>query len=200
MSRIPTAAAVLALAAVPAGAATYTIDKTHSEASFQVRHLVTQARGTFGDFSGTIQFDHQSPQNSVVQFTIVAATIDTAVPDRDQHLRSADFFDVARYPQISFRSTRIAPSGTDTFLVTGQLTMRGVTKEITLPVTYAGEVRDPWGNTKAGFSTETTLDRKDFGIVWNAALDQGGVLLGDQVKISINLEAKLEQPAPQPAP
>jgi len=120
--------------------------------------------------------------------------------DRDQHLRSADFFDVARYPQITFRSTRIAPAGNDTFLITGQLTMRGVTKEITLPVTYAGDVRDPWGNTKAGFSTETTLDRKDFGMVWNAALDQGGVLLGDQVKISINLEAKLEQPAPQPAP
>jgi polyisoprenoid-binding protein YceI len=200
MSRIPTAAAVLALAAVPAGGATYSIDKTHSEASFQVRHLVTQTRGTFGDFSGTIQFDHQNPQNSVVEFTIEAATIDTAVPDRDQHLRSADFFDVARYPRITFRSTRIAPSANGTFLVTGQLTMRGVTKEITLPVTYAGEVRDPWGNTKAGFSTETTLDRKDFGIVWNAALDQGGVLLGDQVKISINLEAKLEQPPPQPAP
>jgi polyisoprenoid-binding protein YceI len=203
--RHSTAAAVAAvslLSALPAqsaDAATYSVDKTHSEASFQIRHLVSKVRGGFEDFSGTIQLDRQNVERSSVEFTIAAASIDTAVPDRDAHLRGADFFDAEKHPEITFSSTRVVPDGEDRFQVTGDLTMRGVTRQITLPVEYTGEVRDPWGNVKAGFETGTTLNRKDFGMIWNAALDQGGVVLGDEVKITINLETKLEEPAKQAA-
>ncbi len=191
--------AVSLLSALPSEAATYTVDKTHSEASFQIRHLVSKVRGGFEDFTGTIQLDRANLERSSVEFTIAAASIDTAVPDRDAHLRGADFFDAEKHPEITFKSTRVVPDGEDRFQVTGDLTMRGVTKQITLPVEYTGEVRDPWGNTKAGFETETSLNRKDFGMVWNTALDQGGVVLGDEVKITINLETKLEEPAKQAA-
>lgn len=195
MRHATAAAAVLALAAtLPSSAATYTIDTSHSEASFQIRHLVSKVRGGFEDFSGTIQLDRANLERSSVEFTIAAASIDTAVPDRDAHLRGADFFDAEKHPEITFRSTRVVADGKDRYRVTGDLTMRGVTRQITLPVEYTGEVRDPWGNTKAGFETETTLNRKDFGMIWNAALDQGGVVLGDEVKVTINLETKLEEP------
>src|SRR6185295_3137577 len=116
------------------------------------------------------------------------ASIDTNVPDRDKHLRSADFFDVEKFPEITFKSKSIKATGKDAYNVTGTLTMHGVSKEVTLPVTFQGEAKDPWGNTRAGFGTSTTLNRKDYGIVWNKALDAGGALLGDEVKVEINLE------------
>jgi polyisoprenoid-binding protein YceI len=172
---------------------TYAIDKAHSEAAFQVRHLVTKVRGRFADFDGAVRIVANSAEKSSVEFSIDTASIDTDVADRDKHLRSADFFDVEKYPKITFVSTRIRPAGEDRYDVTGKLTMRGVSKEITLPVTFLGFAKDPWGNEKAGFELETKLNRKDFGIVWNAALDNGGVLLGDEVRITINLETNRQK-------
>jgi len=168
---------------------TIAIDKTHSEATFQVRHLVTKVRGRFTDLGGSIAFDEASPEASAVTFTIQAASIDTGTPDRDAHLRSADFFHVEQYPAITFVSTAIRARGGNEFDVTGDLTMRGVTKRITLPVSYLGTARDPWGKEKIGFETETTINRKDYGLVWNAALETGGFLVGDDVKISVSIQA-----------
>lgn len=168
---------------------TFAIDKTHSEAAFQVRHLVTKVRGRFTDLGGSIAFDEASPAASSVTFTIQAASIDTGTPDRDAHLRSADFFHVEQYPTITFVSTGIEARGGDEYAVTGDLTMRGVTKRITLPVTFLGKAKDPWGNEKLGFEAETTLNRKDYGLTWNAALETGGFLVGDEVKISVSIQA-----------
>lgn len=191
------ALALSALAAVPAYAAAeiYTIDPTHSEVSFQVRHLVTQVRGNFNEYQGKIELDPAKLENSRVEFQIKAASIDTNLPDRDKHLRAEDFFFVEKYPEITFKSEQIKATGKDTYDVTGKLTMRGVTKTVTLPVTFLGKVRDPWGNDKAGFALEATVNRKDYGIVWNTALDNGGVVLGDDVKIAINLETQLQKDA-----
>ena len=181
---------IVFLATLPLLAAdTYTVDKMHSAAEFKIRHMVSQVGGKFNDFAGTVNFDKANPANSSVEFTIQTASIDTATPDRDKHLRSADFFDAEKYPTITFKSTKVTPTkAKDTYDVTGDLTMHGVTKKVTLPVVFLGLVKDPWGNERAGFELETTLNRKDFGIVWNQALDAGGYLLGDDVKIAVNLE------------
>lgn len=189
------AAALSLLAALPLKADTFAIDAGHSEVGFQVRHLVSQTRGRFNDFAGTVNLDPKNLASSSVEFTIKATSIDTNVADRDKHLRSADFFDVEKYPEITFKSKSIKKASGDTYNVTGTLTMHGVSKEITLPVTYLGQAKDPWGNTRAGFEAETTLNRKDFGIVWNKAVDNGGVLLGDDVKVNINLETVKKDPA-----
>jgi polyisoprenoid-binding protein YceI len=174
---------------------TYTIDTAHSEAAFQIRHLVTRVRGRFQDFAGTIRIDRAHPERSSVEFSIDAASIDTDVADRDAHLKSADFFDVENFPKITFVSSRIQPAGEDRYDVSGTFTMRGVSKPITLPVTFLGYAKDPWGNEKAGFELETKLNRRDFGMVWNAALDNGGVILGDEVRVAINLETLKERAA-----
>lgn len=171
------------------GTRTYKIDKSHSEAIFQVRHLVTKVRGRFSDFEGAIEYNDANPEQSVVHFTVSAASIDTNEPDRDKHLRSADFFDVEKYPQITFVSKRIAKRGAETYDVTGDFTMHGVTKEIVLPVAHLGKAKDPWGNDRLGFEAETTINRKDYGLNWNAALETGGFLVGDEVKISLQIQA-----------
>ena len=168
---------------------TYAIDKTHSEAAFQVRHLISKVRGRFADFDGAIEFDEEQPAQSSVTFTIQAASIDTATPDRDAHLRSEDFFAVDKYPTVTFVSTRITPRGKDEFEVAGNLTMRGVTKAIVIPVAYLGKATDPWGNQKVAFEAELTLNRKDYGLNWNAAIEAGGFLVGDEVKISLSIQA-----------
>ena len=170
-------------------ARTYKIDKSHTEAIFQVRHLVTRVRGRFSDFEGTILVDEEKPELSSVDFTIKAASIDTNEPDRDKHLRSEDFFHVDQFPTLSFKSKRITKRGAETFDVVGDLTIRGVTKEITLPVTHLGKAKDPWGNDKIGFETEITLNRKDFGLKWNAPLETGGFLVGDEVKVNLSVQA-----------
>ena len=178
-----------ATAAVPANATgIYSIDKTHSEVGFQVRHFVSKVRGSFGDFTGTIQVDAAKPEASRVEFTVKVSSIDTNEPKRDAHLRSADFFDAEKHPEIRFVGKKIAPAGDGKYDVTGDLTMRGVTKEVTLPVAFTGLVRTPFGDERAGFETSLTLNRKEFGISWNKALDQGGFMLSDDVTISINLE------------
>jgi len=197
MNRKLFAAVVLTtLAALPLRADTFAVDPNHSEVSFHIRHMVSQVRGRFNEFSGTVQLDPKNLPASSVELHIKAASIDTGVADRDKHLRSADFFDVEKYPEITFKSESIKPAGKDKYNVTGTLTMHGVSKKVTLPVTYGGQMKDPWGNTRAGFGIETTLDRKDYGIVWNKALDAGGALLGDDVNVAINLEAVKKDAAP----
>jgi polyisoprenoid-binding protein YceI len=138
--------------------------------------------------------DAAKPENSSVEFTIKTASIDTNNEGRDKHLRSADFFDAEKFPEITFKSTKVVAKGKDKFDVTGPLTMHGVTKEVTLPVTFLGSQKDPQGNDKAGFEVAATLNRKDFGIVYNRALDAGGFVLGDEVWISINLETAKKKP------
>jgi polyisoprenoid-binding protein YceI len=170
-------------------ARTFQIDRTHSEATFQVRHLITRVRGHFADFDGTIEFDESRPEQSAVRFTIQAASISTNVADRDAHLRSDDFFAVEKYPTITFRSTAIERQGQDTFAVTGDLTMRGVTKQVVIPMTFLGTAVDPWGNQKVAFEGEVTLNRKEFGLNWNAALETGGFLVGDEVKVHVSIQA-----------
>jgi polyisoprenoid-binding protein YceI len=168
---------------------TYAIDKTHSDAAFSVRHLISKVRGRFADFDGTIEFDEEQPARSSVSFTIQAASIDTSTPDRDAHLRSEDFFAVDKFPTITFVSTSVTPKGQDAFEVAGNLTMRGVTRAIVIPVAYLGKATDPWGNQKVAFEGEITLNRKDYGLNWNAAIEAGGFLVGDEVKVSLSVQA-----------
>jgi polyisoprenoid-binding protein YceI len=190
LSPVLALAASLALGAASSLAAdTYTVDKGHSEASFQVRHMVTKVRGHFADFGGTIQVDPAKLDASSVEFTIQAASITSDNASRDKHLKSPDFFDVEKYPTITFKSSKITQAGKDRYDVTGTLELRGKKKEITLPVTFLGFAKTPWGGEVAGFETTVHLDRKEFGMVWNKALDNGGFLVGDDVEISIAIEA-----------
>ena len=169
----------------------WTIDKNHSEATFTVKHLMSRVSGRFDQFDAEIVVDRENPAGSSVEFTIQTASINTFNESRDKHLRSGDFFDAEKNPTITFKSTSIAPSKTkDLYHVTGDLTMRGITRRIVLPVRFLGFAKDPRGNEKAGFEIETTVNRKDYEINWNRALDQGGFVLGDEVKVSINLQVK----------
>lgn len=170
-------------------ATTYVIEKAHSEVFFQVRHLVTKVRGRFSDFEGTITLDEDNPALSAVKFDIKAASVDTNVADRDTHLRSADFFAADEHPNLTFVSKRISKKGAESFDVVGDLTIRGTSKEVTLPVTFLGKAKDPWGQNKVGFEAETSLNRKDFGLNWNAALETGGLLVGDEVKVTLSIQA-----------
>ncbi len=170
-------------------AQTYTIDKMHSEVAFQVRHLLTKVRGRFTEFAGTVSFDQEHPEQSSASLTIDASSIDTSTADRDTHLRSDDFFAVGTFPTLTFASSRVFKTGDDTYDVVGTLTIRGVAKEITMPVTYLGTAKDPWGNVRAGFETSLTLNRKDFGLTWNAALETGGFLVGDEVRLNLSIQA-----------
>jgi polyisoprenoid-binding protein YceI len=195
MKRLAFAAGLLAIAGSAGAADIYNVDKAHSEVSFQVKHLMSNVRGRFTDFSGAVSVDTVRPEASSVEFKIQATSVDTAIADRDKHLRSADFFDVEKFPEISFKSSSISKTGANSYTVTGSFTMHGVTKQVTLPVTFNGFAKDPWGGERAGFELATTLNRKDYGIVWNKALDAGGMLLSDDVRIEISLEA-VKQKAP----
>ena len=174
---------------VAPAATTFQIDKAHSEAVCQVRHLLTKVRGRFSDFVGTIEFGPERPAAGSVTFTIQAASIDTNQPDRDAHLRSDDFFSVEQHPTLMFVSRAIVPAGVDAFNVEGDLTIRGVTRRLVLPVSYLGSAKDPWGNEKLAFEAETTINRKDFGLNWNAVLETGGFLVGDEVRIVVSIQA-----------
>ena len=178
---------------------TWTIDKSHSTANFKVRHFTANVIGAFNDFDVTIALDRANPAKSSVELTIQTTSIDTNNENRDKHLRSADFFEVEKFPTITFKSTSVTPKGKDAFDVTGDLTMHGVTKRVTLPVTFLGFAKTQRGE-KAGFEIETTLNRKDYGIVWNRALDEGGFMLSDDVKVTINLEMNRKMPEPPAAP
>jgi polyisoprenoid-binding protein YceI len=185
------AVAAFVLAASSLFADTYVVDKAHSEANFQVRHMMSKVSGKFDDFSGKINIDRAKPSASSVEFNMKTASVDTGNADRDKHLQTADFFDAAKNPEITFKSTSIAATKKkDVYDVTGDLTMRGVTKRVTIPVEFNGFGKDPWGNERAGFSLTTTVNRKDYGINWNKALDAGGFLVGDDVTINVNIEAQ----------
>lgn len=191
----------VALAAVVGADATdtYRVDPAHSNVGFKIRHLVGIVTGRFADFGGTVRLEPADLTRSSVEFTVKASSIDTAEPKRDEHLRSADFFDVAKFPEIRFASTKITKGSGDTYQVTGQFTLHGTTKEITIPVDYLGSVKDPWGNDRAGFATTFNLNRKEYGVLWNKALDSGGFLVGDDVTVTVNVEAGREKPAAPPA-
>ena len=196
MKRTLVSAVTLALA-LPALAlaapVTYKVDADHSGVNFTIRHFVSNVPGLFKDYDGTIVYDKDNPGASKVEFTVQAASIDTGNADRDKHLRSADFFDVEKFPTLTFTSTQVKAQDKDTLEVTGDLTIHGVTKRVTIPVDFLGTVKTPNGE-KAGFETQFTINRKDFGIVWNRVMDAGPVL-SEEVKVSINIEADRQQAA-----
>ncbi len=167
--------------------AVYKVDVDHSGVSFSIRHFVSNVSGRFRDFDGVIKYDRANPGASSVEFTVKAASIDTSNNDRDEHLRSKDFFEVQKFPTLTFTSTQVVPKDGTTLDVTGNLTLHGVTRPITFPISLLGTVKTPRGE-KAGFETAFKIDRKEYGIVWNNVLDSGPVL-GDEVKITIEVEA-----------
>lgn len=178
---------------VPAG--TWQVDPAHSAVNFSVRHLmVSKVRGRFGSFTGTITVGDDLAGSSVTA-SVDTDSVDTNDDSRDQHLRSGDFFEVERFPTMTFRSTRIENDG-DGYRLHGELTIKDVTRPVVFDVEFGGMSQDPWANTKAGFDAQTTVNRKDFGLEWNAPLETGGVLLGDKVTIQLDIEAALDrQPA-----
>ncbi len=166
------------------------IDATHSQVGFSVRHMViAKVRGRFTKWNGTLVLNEADLTKSEVRVEIDAASIDTDVADRDNHLRSADFFDVERFPKLTFESSRIEAAGKDSFRVYGDLTIHGVTKEVVLDAEYGGRGKDPWGNERVAFTATTGIDRKDFGLAWNQALETGGLLVGERVTIELEVQA-----------
>ena len=179
----------MATAQAPTTGSTWKIDSSHTHVEFAVKHLmITTVKGRFSDVEGELVIVPGNPSASTVSAVIKTASIDTHTGQRDDHLRSADFLDVANNPEITFRSTRITGEKT-AFKLTGDLTIRGVTKEITLDVTNEGSGKDPWGGERMGFSATTKFDRRDFGLTWNQAIESGGVVVGHEVKVSIEVEA-----------
>ncbi len=163
----------------------WVIDPTHSEIHFKVKHLmITNVTGSFNSYSGTVQTEEDDFSKAVIRFEADANSIDTGNEQRDGHLQSGDFFDAAQFPKLNFASTQIEKSGDDgIFSVTGDLTIKGVTQSVVLTAEFAGIVKDPYGNTKAGFTINTKIQRKDFGLTWNAATETGGIVVSDEVKI-----------------
>jgi len=177
------------LAVAPSTTTTWNIDPTHTNVEFGVRHLmISTVKGRFAKVSGAVIFDAADPSALEVDATIDVASIDTRQEQRDAHLRSGDFFDAERFPSIRFVATRLDGDVDGEFTLTGDLTIRDITRPIVLRVTSEGRVRDPWGNARAGFSATGKIDRRAFGLTWNQALEAGGVVVGDEVKLSIDLE------------
>lgn len=167
---------------------TWKIDSAHTSVEFSVRHLmITTVKGRFADVTGTVKSDDLDPAKGEVDITVGIASIDTREAQRDAHLRSADFFEADTFPTMTFRSTRIESKG-EGFTLVGDLTIRGVTRAVAFDVTSEGRVTDPWGGERAGFSATTRIKRSDFGLTWNQALETGGVVVGDEVKIAIDAE------------
>ena len=167
----------------------WAIDTAHSEILFKVKHMmITNVKGEFRKFSAEVESDGDDFSDASVRLTIDAASIFTNNDDRDAHLRSADFFDAANYPAITFESTSLTPVDDETYEMTGLLSMKGISKEVTLNVEFGGINKDPWGNQKAGFSLTGSFNRKDWGLTWNAALETGGVLVSDEVRMSAEVQ------------
>ena len=177
--------------ASPLWAATYKVDKDHSSVSFKIKHLFSNVQGQFKDFEGSIDYDPDKPETWSAQGTVQTASIDTGSEKRDQHLKSADFFDAEKYPVITFKTTKVSDATKDSAKVEGVFAMHGVEKPMVLDAQIHGVGNDPWGNTRAGFTATTTINRKDFGIEWNQTLDNGGVLLGDEVMVTLEIEGIL---------
>jgi len=168
----------------------YTIDTSHSRLGFSARHaMVTTVRGSFSTFEGTAHIDTTNPAASTVALTIDVSGVDTGSADRDGHLRSADFFDVENYPTMTFRSTQVEREDASTWLITGDLTIKDVTKPVTIEFDSTGSARDPFGNLRVGFEGATSINRKDWGLTWNAALETGGVLVSEKIKLEFDVSA-----------
>jgi len=166
------------------------IDSSHSSVHFSVRHLViAKVRGSFARWSGTVQVPDGDFSKATVAVTIDASSIETGVADRDAHLKSADFFDVAQFPELRFVAKRVQPRSGAGIDVVGDLTIKGITREVILQVEQNGQAKDPWGNLRVAFSAKTAIDRKDFGLTWNKALETGGVMVGDRVEIEAEIQA-----------
>ena len=189
-------AAKVAYAPVPGG--DYQIDPAHSVIGFAIRHLeINWVEGRFKDFKGTVHFDDKDVTKSSVEFTAKVESIDTGVEPRDKHLRTADFFDVAKFPEMSFKSNRVERQGKDKYVLHGDFTLKGVTKQVSIPFTATGAIKDPWGNTRFGVHAQTKIDRRDYGITWGKTLENGGLDVGNEVTIELQLEAV--KPAPKSA-
>jgi polyisoprenoid-binding protein YceI len=197
LARIAVTAGLAAVLSLPASAATSTwqVDPAHSEALFSIRHLtISTVRGGFSKIKGTISFDDKDPSKSVVDVAIDMSTVDTREPKRDDDLRSDKFFDVTKYPTMTFKSTKVEQVSAGKLKVTGDLTLHGVTKEVVLDVDGpSAAIKDPWGNQRAAASATTKINRQDFGVKWNKTIDNGGMMLGDEVSITIDVE--MFQPA-----
>jgi polyisoprenoid-binding protein YceI len=178
-----------AAATATATRTTWKIDAAHSQVEFAVRHMmIATVRGRFADVKGTVVTDDSDPAKAEVDVVIDVNSIDTREAQRDAHLKSADFFDVEKFPVLTFKSTRVTGVHGDQFKLVGDLTIHGVTREVTLDVTTEGRATDPWGGERAGYSAVTRVNRKDFGLTWNQALETGGLIVGDEIKISLDLE------------
>ncbi len=174
----------------------YTLDLAHTRIGFSARHaMVTKVRGQFNEFNGSVSLDAENPANSKVEITIKAASIDTRNADRDAHLRSNDFLAMEEFPEITFRSTHVAQTSDSNYDVTGDLTIRGVSRPVTVNFEFNGGTQDPWGNFRVGFEGQATINRKDFGVNWNAALEAGGVMVSDKVNLEFEVEAVKVKPA-----
>ena len=187
--------AKVAYAPIPAG--DYKIDPAHSIIGFAVRHLeINWVEGRFKEFEGTIHYDDKDVTRSSVEFSAKVESVDTGVAPRDKHLRTADFFEVEKYPSMTFKSTRVERKGKDGFVLHGDLTLKGVTKPVQLPFQVRGAVKDPWGNTRFGVEAQTKINRRDFGINYGNAFAGGGLDVGNEVTISLQLEAVKPEPKP----
>ena len=173
------------------------IDSAHSEINFSVRHMmISNVRGRFESFTGEVDFDEENPANTTVEVQIDANSIDTREPNRNNHLRSQDFLYAEKYPYLTFRSKRVEVTGKNRARLVGDLTVRDITREVTLDVEYSGQAKSPWGTTSAGFSASGSLNRKDWDLTWNQALETGGVLVGDEIKFNVEVEI-VKQPETQ---
>lgn len=202
LSLKPAVAALVLASPSLAFAAEFVIDSAHSAANFSVKHMmVSNVRGAFSKVTGSANIDEKDITKSTVEAVIDATTVNTNEPKRDEHLRSADFFDTAKYPTITFKSTKVEQAGQN-LKVTGNLTMHGVTKPVVLDVEgFTTEAKDPWGNIKRGGTATTKINRKDFGLGWNSVLETGGVAVGEEVAITLDLELNKKQaPAAASAP
>jgi polyisoprenoid-binding protein YceI len=189
-------AAKVAYAPVPGG--DYQIDPAHSVIGFSIRHLeIAWVEGRFKDFKGTVHFDDKDVTKSSVEFSAKVESIDTGVEPRNKHLRTADFFDVEKFPEMTFKSTRVERKGKDGYVLHGDFTLKGVTKQVAIPFAVTGAIKDPWGNTRFGVQAQTKIDRRDYGITWGKALENGGLDVGNEVTIELQLEAV--KPAPKAA-
>jgi polyisoprenoid-binding protein YceI len=194
MRKILALAAVLVVAAPALRAEVYEIDPAHSSLGFRVKHLIGKVPGRFTKFAGTVSYEPGKPEGWKTEAKIDAASINTDNEKRDGHLKSPDFFDVAKCPEITFKSTKITDVKGETAKLLGDLTMHCVTKPVVLALEIGGTTKDPWGNARASWSATGTINRKDFGIVWNKALDSGGLMLGEDVAITLDIEAGVKPP------
>ncbi len=183
----------LSLLLGPVHAATYKVDADHSTIGFKVKHLFSNVTGNFKTFEGTVDYEPGKPESWKAEGKIDAASINTNQDKRDEHLRSADFFDVKQFPQLSFKTVKVTDATDTSAKLEGLLTLHGVEKPVVLDVTIHGVGNDPWGNTRAGFTAVTRINRKDFGISWNQTLDSGGLLIGEEVEITLEVEGILSQ-------